>query len=176
MAMADDCGQRLVRRGDWRAPTTVERAKFLPEVRACAWFMSGGSGWDGVTVTEFGPQATLGGLAEDKEDPALPVRKAKCPTCPFHPKSKLAYLAPDLTQSALTTGSRICHSTGANNAIHKKTGKPEELCRGARDQQLQMFHRLGFIEEPTDEAWAKKWASVRKQQCQESEKVASLLT
>jgi hypothetical protein len=28
------------------------------------------------------------------------------------------------------------------------------VCRGARDIQLQVFHNLGAIKAPTDEAWA----------------------
>ena len=60
------------------------------------------------------------------------------------------------SQSALEAASRICHSTGANNAINKRTGKPERICRGSRDIQLQVFYSLGVISEATDEAWAKK--------------------
>lgn len=43
----------------------------------------------------------------------------------------------------------ICHHQTLNNksATH--------LCRGARDFQLQIFHRLGLLEEPTDECWGK---------------------
>jgi hypothetical protein len=61
-----------------------------------------------------------------------------------------------LAVSALDTASRICHSTGSNNAIHKRTGKPEQLCRGARDIQLQVLAGMGVISAPTDEAWAAK--------------------
>jgi hypothetical protein len=57
--------------------------------------------------------------------------------------------------SALSEGSRICHQTGTN-AIGGRTGKPNQLCRGARDLQLRYFHTIGFIEAPTDEAWRKK--------------------
>lgn len=81
--------------------------------------------------------------------------RAQCATCPFRPDSPYKYLVPDLTTCALTEASRICHSTGSNNAIHRRTGKAPRLCRGARDQQLQFFHALGVIEAPTDEAWAK---------------------
>jgi hypothetical protein len=60
---------------------------------------------------------------------------------------------PSLTESALTEATRICHSTGKDNAFHKRTGLPEHVCRGARDVQLQHFFVLGVIERPTDEAW-----------------------
>jgi hypothetical protein len=84
------------------------------------------------------------------------VNKRMCATCPFRPNSPHAYLAGDLTLSALGRASRICHSTGENNAINAHTGKPERLCRGARDQQLHFFHGMGFLKEPTDAAWAAK--------------------
>jgi hypothetical protein len=86
----------------------------------------------------------------------LPVRATKCATCPFRADSPHAYLAHDLTQSALGQSSRICHSTGSDNAINRRTGKPPLLCRGARDIQLQVFHRLGFLRDATDEAWNEK--------------------
>lgn len=81
---------------------------------------------------------------------------AKCATCPFRDGSKFEFLATDLAFSALSEASRICHSTGSNNAINHRTGKPEKLCRGARDIQLKLFASIGFIEAPTDEAWDKK--------------------
>lgn len=92
-----------------------------------------------------------------------PVREAKCATCPFRDGVDLKYscLRGMLTQAALTEASRICHSTGKNNAFHEDTGKPEELCRGARDVQLQFFFAIGFIEAPTDEAWAERWREVQ---------------
>jgi hypothetical protein len=60
-----------------------------------------------------------------------------------------------LRAGALSTGSRICHSTGSN-AINARTGKPERLCRGARDEQLAFFVGIGFLPEPTDAAWRAK--------------------
>lgn len=91
----------------------------------------------------------------------ISVRATKCATCPFREGSKYSALAPQLAASALTEASRICHSTGSNNAINRRTGKPASICRGSRDVQLQHFVGIGFIPEPTDEAWAEKWA-----QCQ----------
>ena len=87
----------------------------------------------------------------------LPVCAVMCATCPFRPDSPFAYLAADLAASAMTKASRICHSTGSNNAINRRTGKPPMLCRGARDVQLQRWAATGFIEAPTDEAWNKKF-------------------
>lgn len=81
---------------------------------------------------------------------------AMCATCPFREGSKYAALRHDLSLSAVTNKSRICHSTGGNNAIHKRTGKAPRLCRGARDFQLRYFFANRFIDAPTDEAWEAK--------------------
>lgn len=89
----------------------------------------------------------------------LPVLKNMCATCPFRNGSPYASLASDLAGSALLNASRVCHSTGSN-AIHKNTGKPERLCRGARDLQLKVFAAIGFIESATNEAWENKCKEV----------------
>lgn len=86
----------------------------------------------------------------------LPVCKTNCKTCPWREDSPYAYLRWDLEHSAMTEASRICHSTGANNAINKHTGKPPMLCRGARDYQLNILAGIGFLDEATDEAWERK--------------------
>ena len=90
----------------------------------------------------------------------MKVMPEKCATCPFRVGSPYAYLLHDLKHCALTQASRICHSTGSNNAINRRTGKPQALCRGARDVQLQMFYKLGFLPEPTDKAWDEKIAEI----------------
>jgi hypothetical protein len=82
-----------------------------------------------------------------------PVRLTMCATCPFRPGSKYEYLRADLEFSARTSASRLCHSTGANNAINRRTGFPEHICRGARDVQLEQFYIMGLLSEPTDESW-----------------------
>jgi hypothetical protein len=92
----------------------------------------------------------------------LPVMTTNCPTCPWVPGSEFADLVPHLTECALTSASRICHCTGTN-AVKGKTGKPERLCRGARDVQLQAFYNMGYISAPTDEAWAAKVAEINKE-------------
>lgn len=86
----------------------------------------------------------------------LKPMRAMCATCPFRQGSEYQYLAPDLAKSALTEATRICHSTGSDNGINRRTGKKPRACRGARDLQLKMFAGMGFIKEPTDEAWAAK--------------------
>lgn len=43
-----------------------------------------------------------------------PVMKEMCATCPFRDGSPYAELATHLAGEAMTSGSRICHSTGSN--------------------------------------------------------------
>lgn len=83
----------------------------------------------------------------------LPLRKTMCATCPFRARSKTAFVAPVIAERLVGDSSHICHSTGKNNAFHERTGLPEHLCRGARDIQLKIFHAIGFLSAPTDEAW-----------------------
>ena len=92
----------------------------------------------------------------------MPVMQNNCPTCPFSAK-KYAALAPHLAYSALTEATRICHCTGTN-AIGGRTGKPNRACRGARNIQLRFFASVGFLSEPTDEAWEKKLAELEQEE------------
>ena len=85
-----------------------------------------------------------------------PVRKTMCATCPFQPGSLYGYLANDLAMRAISDASRICHSTGKNNAIHKRTGLKPHICRGTRDIQLKVMAAMGAIDAATDEAWNKR--------------------
>jgi len=84
-----------------------------------------------------------------------PLRKTLCKTCPFRPGSPYAHLADNLALDAISNHSRLCHSTGNDNAINKHTGKPPHLCRGARNVQLSVMAAFKAIEAPTDEAWNK---------------------
>lgn len=74
------------------------------------------------------------------------VMPEKCLTCPFRDGGDVESRT-RVTKRILTDASQICH--------HPRThGKPEtHLCRGARDLQLQVFHGIGFLSEPTDAAW-----------------------
>lgn len=79
-----------------------------------------------------------------------PVMKKKCVTCPFrtdaegkHPDVRLV----DTIINKLWRASQICHHP-------RLKGKPEtHICRGARDIQLTIWHRLGILAKPTDKAW-----------------------
>jgi hypothetical protein len=85
----------------------------------------------------------------------LKVNKQMCATCPWQKDSPYADLIPMLLDSAFSQASRICHCTGSN-AINENTGKIERLCRGARDAQLDLLYKRGFLAAPTDEAWVQK--------------------
>lgn len=84
--------------------------------------------------------------------------KGKCPTCPFNKGGNGREAAPDIADMVrhrcLTEASQICH----HPRLHGK--KEDHLCRGARDFQLEVFHRIGLLETPTDEAWKKKMQEI----------------
>lgn len=92
--------------------------------------------------------------------PLEPMR-AMCATCPFREGSAYAFLRNDLARSALTEGTRICHSTGPRNAVVARPKGKARACRGARDLQLRYFAATGFLPEPTDKAWADKLAEIK---------------
>jgi hypothetical protein len=79
--------------------------------------------------------------------------KAQCATCPFREDERTSKLVSDLKTQVLTRASQLCHHPALS-------GRPEtHLCRGARDFQLMIFYRLGFLSEPTDKAWEEKCKS-----------------
>jgi len=79
----------------------------------------------------------------------MPVMPAQCKTCPFRqpPTDSLR----QKVEGRLMQVSQTCHSSGL---AHGK--RDTHLCRGARDFQLTLLHRLGVLSAPTDEAWAAK--------------------
>lgn len=79
------------------------------------------------------------------------VMKKQCSTCPFRTDEQGRHLDVELVgkiqQQCLMEASQICHH-------QRRRGEEERrLCRGARDYQLQIFHRLGMLAEPTDKEW-----------------------
>lgn len=76
-----------------------------------------------------------------------PVMPEKCASCPFREGGDLELRNKVLGRTILQA-SQICHQP----RIHGK--KETHLCRGARDEQLTILYRLGFIPEPTDKAFA----------------------
>lgn len=77
-----------------------------------------------------------------------PVMAAKCKSCPFQEANRCTGTAEAVTARVLTAGSQMCHTSGWPEGTH--------LCRGARDVQLTVMHRLGLLAEPADEAWDAK--------------------
>jgi hypothetical protein len=79
----------------------------------------------------------------------MPVNKHRCHSCPFN-EGGCQSVRQRVASQVVSEASQLCHGTD------NKT-----LCRGARDLQLEIFHRLGVVEAPTDEAWAKAWAEMK---------------
>lgn len=73
----------------------------------------------------------------------MPVNKKRCATCPFNDDGDKR-IRGRVEIQVRTTASQICHHTDKTR------------CKGARDFQLQTFHRLDLIEEPTEAAWNKE--------------------
>lgn len=84
----------------------------------------------------------------------MPTRAHHCAPCPFL-DTGWTHMRPLLTERALTGTTPICHSTGGKDALVKSQG-PAQICRGARDLQIQFFYRIGFLEAETEEAWEAK--------------------
>jgi len=84
----------------------------------------------------------------------MPVMVVQCPTCPFREDEDGRPINPDVMTSVMSRvleeASQICHHP------RTKGKKQTHLCRGARDFQLTVLFRMGFLEAPTDEAWNKK--------------------
>lgn len=79
------------------------------------------------------------------------VNKQRCKTCPFNnPNSDWSKEVITRIRSCIFTESNhICHST--NNSI----------CRGSRNEQLIYFHRIGLLNQPTDECWNQTLGEIR---------------
>lgn len=80
----------------------------------------------------------------------FPVMKKKCKTCPFNEEHEGQSEIANMVRGRCLQVSQICH----HPSLHGK--KETHLCRGGRDVQLNIFHKMGFIDQPTDEAWAEK--------------------
>ena len=80
-----------------------------------------------------------------------PVMSTKCVTCPFRTNDKGRHpdgsLVAQIQKKCFSEGSQICHHPRLSNQ------NQTHLCRGARDFQLEIFYRIGVIDEPTDAAW-----------------------
>lgn len=81
----------------------------------------------------------------------MAIMGAQCKTCPFRERGPVD-LRSVIEARILSGVNQTCHSTGV--ALGKR--RDTHLCRGARDFALNLFHRLGFLDEPTDAAWDAK--------------------
>lgn len=91
------------------------------------------------------------------------VQPAKCRVCPFREGSDLAELQGPIIVKMLKGAMSDNDGEGGSHLCHEPStrGKESEIiCRGSRDIALQLFHRWGVLDAPTDEAWA---AAVAKQ-------------
>lgn len=87
----------------------------------------------------------------------LTPRKKQCATCPFRDApAALTCVRSLLEYRAIHEATPICHSSGPGALKEAHKSRPARACRGARDLQLQFFHRIGFLAEATDAAWAAK--------------------
>ena len=77
----------------------------------------------------------------------LPVNPKKCKTCPFSNTRDRTLEAKVIERCMAQQTSQICHGT---EGPHRE---PRSLCRGMRDLQLQIFFKMGYLSEATDEAW-----------------------
>jgi len=90
------------------------------------------------------------------------VMQRQCATCPFRNNAKGrqtdSKLVAEIQQRCLTEASQTCHHP-------RLKGRQEtHLCRGARDYQLQIFYRLGILEEPTDRCWSETHSGIEVKQ------------
>ena len=87
-----------------------------------------------------------------------PTRKQKCVTCPFRVDDDGMFYDPSLVselQVRSFTSSHLCHHPTLYGEAET------HICRGSRDYQIEMFFRLGYLEEPTDQAWEKAKAELK---------------
>jgi hypothetical protein len=84
------------------------------------------------------------------------VNKTLCETCPFNDDGCIA-IRTRVQQRVLSQASQMCHGT------ENKT-----LCRGARDFQIQIFYRMGFLKEETDKCWEEIWQKTQERRAKDA--------
>jgi hypothetical protein len=74
----------------------------------------------------------------------LPIMKAHCKTCPFKTNETGHWqdvkLANEVISRTLFQGHQICHGTEGENR------KPNNRCKGAFDNNMEIYSRMGFKE------------------------------
>lgn len=78
------------------------------------------------------------------------VMQKQCATCPWRTDGQGLQLEPELMVTLQSHPvNQYCHSPVWQ-------GRPEDtICRGHRDHWINVFVAWGFLDEPTDAAWAK---------------------
>jgi hypothetical protein len=80
------------------------------------------------------------------------VQPQKCKHCPWRSDGVLSDAPIDMDRlklMVLTSSNHLCHAPAL-------VGKVEDrICRGSRDYQIEFYHALGVLDEPTDDAWAR---------------------
>ena len=81
-----------------------------------------------------------------------PVQPRQCHTCIFRPNSQMlrSQRLGEIQAYLMQGNTHLCHSPDL--AEPGSTGINTHACRGGRDWQIQIWHRLGLIDEPTDAA------------------------
>lgn len=76
-----------------------------------------------------------------------PIMQSQCASCPFREGGDITLRNSVMARTNINA-SHVCH----HPRLHGK--KETHLCRGARDQQLAILFRVGWIEAETDAAFA----------------------
>lgn len=77
----------------------------------------------------------------------LPVMSNRCATCPFNENGNMELRG--VVTARLLKSSQLCHHP------RFKGVKETHVCRGARDLQIAVMHRLGLLETADDAGWNK---------------------
>jgi hypothetical protein len=90
-------------------------------------------------------------LEDDRIDPNN-VREQMCEFCPWRKDGGVLHDSPEefavLRESVIFEANQRCHAPAFDGEVES------QICRGARNYQINFFHRLGILSEPSDRAWA----------------------
>jgi hypothetical protein len=129
--------------------------------RAAKIHLSGETRMSNLSKLESGRANARGQVLGANETAEVNARK--CRTCPWRDDfGILREMGEDcqgmmaiLKVKVVTEMTQLCHSPALRGRVENRA------CRGARDYQLEFFHRQGWLEAPTDEAWAAEWQKVQ---------------
>lgn len=88
------------------------------------------------------------------------LMSVQCATCIFGDRPAVGPERLAEIQTYLITGkTHLCHHADIEQADKAARKRVKMACRGARDWQLQIWHRMGILPEPTDAALAAAMAA-----------------